>query len=587
MSQPRAPHATPKWHVHNWPGPTPEILSWNFTKAQSGLDTEESKALVEIIRKVVMFACHDNKRFLYETALADGSFLAQAESELEQIMKAETEWCEWIELTHQGMRMQNNFTNTRETAHSMLKCVTHLHPFVMRYLLTEFRKKTQTTHKEKVLMQCLRAEIYFYRDKMNDYDVRFFQYILSYPELRRQIVAALQRMEEKVVLLEWMSDWTAFFNFCQYPRGPFYRLLHPVFTEAGATLCSYKRAGEIVSCHNSISSLALLNNHNYMILLKDACSESPGDKITCHEVTPEQIAKLTKFRQCVEWYFLFTQQYFWKFQDAMVPNRTVVMFDDPYFSAITCGSELVAGSFWRDMPGNVRTHGYYGESFLPKPRTVQKPKSVSPSGTVRKMVIRGGTPFDLTVYKLCDSASKNTRGHQWRQTLAMIAATDNPYLLDSPFQTAWGPPDAAGGPPKPSELYTYEAQEFEKFEVPGDGNCFYYAAWICKINDFARTKFLNSDPDNQEKKAQRGQQQIRSNVKAWFVKHQLDVTPEQKSRERDSENIMQMCALAMFDKLLVDYDTGKIRNKPAPCVNDQIEVYFGMFLKSCAGTGWG
>ena len=512
--------------------------------------------------------------------------------------------------------MQNNFTDVRETAHSMLKCVTHLHPFVMRYLLAEFRKKTQPMDKEKLLMQCLRAEIYFYRDKMNEYDVRFCKYILSYPQLRRQIVAALQRMQENVVLLEWMSDWTAFFNFCQYPRGPFYRLLHPVFTEAGATLCSYKRAGKIVSCHNSISSLALLNNDNYMILLKDACSESPGDKITCHEVTPEQIAKLTKFRQCVEWYFLFTQQYFWKFQADMVPNRTVVMFDNPYFSAITCGSELVAGSFWRDMPGNVRTHGYYGESFLPKPRTVQKPKSVSPSGTVRKMVIRGGTPFDLTVYKLCDSASKNTRGHQWRQTLAMIAATDNPYLLDSPFQTAWGPPDAAGGPPKPSELYTYEAQEFEKFEVPGDGNCFYYAAWICKINDFARTKFLNSDPDNQEKKAQRGQQQIRSNVKAWFVKHQLDVTPEQKSRELDSENIMQMCALAMFDKLDIQYAKTEIENlsvlrhlsdsqankylednpnvPPVACVfppttpaeEKQIIKYFNLFLESCAGTGW-
>ncbi|MFN9903451.1 MAG: hypothetical protein ACK55Z_32695, partial [bacterium] len=82
------------------------------------------------------------------------------------------------------------------------------------------------------------------------------------------------------------NDWTAFFNFCQYPRGPFYRLLHPVFTEAGATLCSYKRAGKIVSCHNSISSLALLNNDDYMILLKDAWSESPGDKLTCDDVTP-------------------------------------------------------------------------------------------------------------------------------------------------------------------------------------------------------------------------------------------------------------------------------------------------------------
>ena len=221
-------------------------------------------------------------------------------------MESENEWCQWIELTHQDVRMQNNFTDVRETAHSMLKCVTHLHPFVMRYLLAEFRKKTQPIDKEKVLIECLRAEFYFYRDKMNDYDVRFCKYILSYPELRRQIVAALQRMQENIVLLEWMSDWTAFFNFCQYPRGPFYRLLHPVFTEAGATLCSYKHAGKTVSCHNSISSLALLNNDDYMILLKDAWSESPGDKLTCHEVTPELIAKLTKFRQCVEWYFLFS-----------------------------------------------------------------------------------------------------------------------------------------------------------------------------------------------------------------------------------------------------------------------------------------
>jgi hypothetical protein len=361
-----------------------------------------------------------------------------------------------------------------------------------------------------------------------------------------------------------------------------------------------------------------LNNDDYKSLLEDAWSESPGDKLTCHDVTPEQIEKLIKFRKCVEMYFLFTQEYFWKFQGGMVDNRTVEMFDDPYFPAITWGSELVAGSFWRDMPGNVRAHGYFGESFLPKqPRTVRKPKSVSAPGTVRKMVIHGGTPFDLTVCKLCDSASKTTRGHQWRQTL--IAATGNPYLLDSPFQTAWGPPNAAGGPAKTSELYTYEAQEFEKFEVPKDGNCFYYAAWICQKNDFGRKGFVNWSEDDQNKAAETGQSQIRASVTDWFVKHRLWLTHKDNPR-----NIMETCAVAMFDKLTEDckkseqelnswleymattqvtiaeqqrfdeFLTAHPNVRPVECVvppttpaeKELVDIYFKLFLDSCAGTGW-
>ena len=101
-----------------------------------------------------MFACHMTKKILYETVFRDGSFLTQAASELEEIRQSEKEWCQWIELTHHNVRMQNNFTDVRETSHSMLKCVTHLHPFVMRYLLAEFRKKMRID-KEKVLIQCL------------------------------------------------------------------------------------------------------------------------------------------------------------------------------------------------------------------------------------------------------------------------------------------------------------------------------------------------------------------------------------------------------------------------------------------------
>jgi hypothetical protein len=266
------------------------------------------------------------------------------------------------------------------------------------------------------------------------------------------------------------------------------------------------------------------------------------------------------------------------------------MFDDPYFPAITCGSELVAGSFWRDMPGNVRAHGYFGSSFLAKPRTVRKLKSVSPPGTGRKMVIRAGTPFDLTVCKLCDSASKNTRGHQWRQTLAMIAATGNPYLLDSPFQTA------AWGPPAVQATYTFlnntgTNEEFHKFQVDADGDCFYYACWICLKDNAFRDRFMTLPREEAKKQAKTGQSQIRADVSAWFSlnRNVPYIVRSIATGEQDDTNqsVGFVCALAMFDKLLVDYDTGKIRNKPAPCVNDQIEVYFGMFLKSCAGTGWG
>jgi hypothetical protein len=130
---------------------------------------------------------------------------------------------------------------------------------------------------------------------------------------------------------------------------------------------------------------------------------------------------------------------------------------------------------------------------------------------------------------------------------------------------------------------------------------------------------------NKKKEAQTAQRQIRALVKKWFVEHQLWVPHDASER-----NIMQICAEAMFDKLKQDYvekeqelasmtnymtnpqlhkrervteaeqdqfekDLNEFSNdEPVECVAPPtsaaeqkiIDMYFKMFLESCAGDGW-
>ena len=79
------------------------------------------------------------------------------------------------------------------------------------------------------------------------------------------------------------------------------------------------------------------------------------------------------------------------------------MFDDPYFPAITLGSELVAGSFWRDLQGE------YWNGLVPaRPLYQGVRKSVGDPETSRERVSDWGGP--ATVWALlCVAERRATR----------------------------------------------------------------------------------------------------------------------------------------------------------------------------------
>jgi hypothetical protein len=341
-----------------------EHIPWNFKTKVSGLSLEETAAMKTIIGKVMHFCCHTTKKMLYECALKDGTFVNLARKGLQTVLQQERAWCMWTALSHPDKKVRCNWTDEETTAHAMIRSVTHLHPIIMRYLISEFLQDRTVEHLQKTLRLCLYLEINYYRDKMNNWDCRIYNYICQNSDVCMQIVSALKRLEKDIVILEWMSDWTALLYFCQYERGPFYYFLHPIDTLNSKVLRSYMSAKQTtVCCTESIVSLSSLTESDYLGLIKEAWDSEIS--YTQVNVADTQIHKLEKFRKCVEGYFLHTQREFWKLQDRIRPNRTTKMFDDPLFPLLTKLSELTAGAFWSNLIQQWRKHGYFGENFVP------------------------------------------------------------------------------------------------------------------------------------------------------------------------------------------------------------------------------
>ena len=93
------------------------------------------------------------------------------------------------------------------------------------------------------------------------------------------------------------------------------------------------------------------------------------------------------------------------------------MFDDPYFPAITLGSELVAGSFWRDLQGE------YWNGLVPaRPLYQGVRKFVGDPETSRERVSDWGGP--ATVWALlCVAERRATRPNgKWGYSIRRLRA---------------------------------------------------------------------------------------------------------------------------------------------------------------------
>jgi hypothetical protein len=336
---------------------------WNISVAESGLTENEKNVMYEVSKNVKNFCNHFVKKLIYECAFKDGSFVKHTTYELTSILDQERTWCHVINVTG-TQNMNCRWKNLRDTAHALLRSVTHMHPVIIRCLFREFPFKKTLSEKQELLRMCLMAEIYFYRDKMNNWDHRFYKYILDCDRVCTQIVYTLDRLGQNIVLMEWMSDWTGLFYFCQYEHGPFYHLLHPVRKEKGMSLCTYTNIQkQQVSCRDSILALENLTHEDYLTIIKNSWYGS-HDNFTYVDVSDKQVAKLKKVRLSFEKYLLMTQQAFFKFEGEMRKNSSVKMFDDPHFPILTRACEIISGSYWKNLMNTVPIYGYFGEIFV-------------------------------------------------------------------------------------------------------------------------------------------------------------------------------------------------------------------------------
>lgn len=336
---------------------------WNISIAESGLTENENNVMYEVSKNVKNFCDHFVKQLIYECAMKDGLFVRNAARELTSILNIERRWCHSLNVLG-NENLYCPWKNITDTAHALVRSVTHMHPVIVRLLIREFRLKKTLSEKQDLLRMCLLSEIYFYRDKMNNWDYRFYKYILEYNNVCTQIVYTLDRLEQNIVLMEWTSDWTGFFYFCQYEHGPFYHLLHPITKEKGMSLRIHTNAQkQKVSCRDSILSLENLTHEDYLTIIKDSWHAS-HDNFTYVDVSDEQILKLKKLRLSVEKHLLMIQQAFFKFEGEMRKNLSVKMFDDPNFPIITRACELISGSYWKNLMTTVPVHGYFGEIFM-------------------------------------------------------------------------------------------------------------------------------------------------------------------------------------------------------------------------------
>lgn len=402
---------------------------WNISIAESGLTENEKNVMYEVSKNVKDFCNHFVKKLIYECAFEDGSFVKNATHELTSILDQERTWCRVINVTG-NQNMYCRWKNLRDTAHALLRSVTHMHPVVIRCLFREFPFKKTLSEKQELLRMCLMAEIYFYRDKMNNWDHRFYKYILDCDRVCTQIVYTLERLGQNIVLLEWTSDWTGLFYFCQYEHGPFYHLLHPVSKEKGMSLCTYTNIQkEQVSCRDSILALKTLTHEDYVTIIKNSWYGSHNN-FTYVDVSDKQVAKLKKVRLSFEKFLLMTQQAFFKFQGEMRKNYSVKMFDDPHFPILTRACEIISGCYWKNLMNTVPIYGYFGEIFVNIiPSAIFVRKSHSAQKRDKEIKLMRISALDLTLPNKVNLIVKRSRTSVKHGLEKKTVA--NPYILQT------------------------------------------------------------------------------------------------------------------------------------------------------------
>jgi hypothetical protein len=207
------------------------------------LDVEELKNLKILSEKIHSFSEQYVKEQIHQLDKFIWDFNAQEKSnegiqkELDAIYNQELKFCDEHKLLFPWSNSQR-FSKEHQVAHALIRSLCHLHPENIRKLIQHFVFQSNFANvplekiedfwksKEEFLKQLVKHEAEHFTIFMNDWDIRFQNYIITHPIILRNICIGLVSLNTTCCLIPFANEWRSQTAFYEQKEGPFYQFLH-------------------------------------------------------------------------------------------------------------------------------------------------------------------------------------------------------------------------------------------------------------------------------------------------------------------------------------------------------------------------
>lgn len=206
--------------------------------------------------------------------------------------------------------------NLHQVASNVVRTFMHMHKVFLRKIIGIYLKPTVDNNTKKMTMQkCINEEIAKCKDVEDKTDASFWQLWCQSENLQNALHRGLLELDQKIVMLEWCSDWMNEYMFWCYKRGPGF-----VLTETNPDDCTIEwntRNNTIIHVCSLDESLASINHLTcddmYDIIHYAWTFDSSEKSNTLHTIpklSPNQIEDIKKFRTDVENKYKHEQEVF-------------------------------------------------------------------------------------------------------------------------------------------------------------------------------------------------------------------------------------------------------------------------------------
>lgn len=238
------------------------------------LDVEELKNLKILSEKIHSFSekyvkeqIHQLDKFIWDLNIEE-KFKEGIQKELDAIFNHELKFCSEHELLFPWSD-SHRFSKEHQVAHALIRSLCHLHPANIRKLIQHFVFESNFTNippekiedfwkmKEEFLKQLVQHEVDHFTIFMNDWDLRFQNYIITHPILLRNICIGLVYLNTTCCLIPFANEWRSQTAFYEQEQGPFYQFLH---TNEEVSILKDEKIQNISLMSNSKNTLTKLCN---------------------------------------------------------------------------------------------------------------------------------------------------------------------------------------------------------------------------------------------------------------------------------------------------------------------------------------